>query len=654
MSSFDLVMPMPPNYRSDGLLSTEFQPIWSNVDSRSATIVNTTVASEFTDTHVPAIKVNPSARPKVEILRANSPTLKRLLAVRIKLDRYINSVSRDISVSPPFEDPIPQIILPKVNPEKQPSATNTRAARTPKKKSAPPSNVGQGPLDRITYEKTVNRNGNVKQKCSLEIWLPKAYPDDDEENGNPSRTISPKQSTTANNGLSPPQSVVQSRRASIVKTITSTANHAERKSLDDTPAKTAETLVIPRVYHFEKTPANTLDERPRSGKSGDTSKSEGENAGKTVKRRRHHRYQRQISGINDPNEEMIPPGIPVVPMSSKNLLENIRQSSSGQEFKGPSESTHSSMINDLMKKYSLMKKSHQELTQAKLQLEKPHQDSKDSAYTPKGRCSYPVSSTSIYILLMSLPDDDPSSLLPSESVSNVMSDNPSISVKKMHLDTSPRSAVDHHHTSTRLLERRSLHRKPPQSEVLPQTRLVTLFNQLQYRQVSASVPAPLLPVVIGKRSEDPFATLHRSKTFDFDPEADTNTDGNSSTRVTSNAAMQPDNRNIGLASAKRLQRIARGNEQLSPNHLKRVVPAPLFTLRTEEQRQAAQPILHLVQYHNVQSSTQRYHHTTHPSASTSSTKASTVATDAPNNKVLVHLKYSNSGQTDRDCLVPDS
>lgn len=380
-------MPMPPNYRPDAQFSNELQPIWSHVDSRAATIVNTTVASESTDSHVPAGKVTSSARPKVEILRANSPTLKRLIAVRIKLDRYSTSIPRDISVSRPSEDSIPEL-LPKVNPEKQPSATVARTARTPKKKSLPPANAGQGPLDRITYEKTINRNGNVKQKCSLEIWLPKAYPDDDEDNGTRSRTVSPKQSTMANNGLSPCASVSQSRRPSIVKTIPSTVRHAERKSLDDTPGKPSEPLVIPRVYHFEKAQTDTVEERPRSGKSGETCKSDGDNLIKATKRRRHHRSHRQSTGMNDPNEEIIPPGIPVVPMSSKNLLENIRQSSSGHEHKGSSESNNSSMINDLMKKYSLMKKSHQELTQAKLQIEKPHQESKGSAHAPKGRSPY--------------------------------------------------------------------------------------------------------------------------------------------------------------------------------------------------------------------------------------------------------------------------
>lgn len=253
-----------------------------------------------------------------------------------------------------------------------------------------------------------------------------------------------------------------------------------------------------------------------------------------------------------------------------------------------------------------------------------------------------------------LLENDPSSPSTCEPAPNAASDHPSISVKKMHLDTSPRSAVDHSHTSVKLLDRRSSHRKPPHSELLPQTRLVTLANQLHYRQASVVLPAPLLPVVIGKKTDDPFATpLQRNKTFDYDLEPESNTDGNNSTRVTSNVAMQPDTRNMGPASAKRLQRIAQGNEQLSPSHLKRVVPAPLFTLRTEQQRQAAQPILHLVQYHNVQNSAQRYHHTTHSSITTSTTNTSTAATDTPNNKMLVHLKYSNGGPADRNCLVPD-
>jgi hypothetical protein len=71
-------------------------------------------------------------------------------------------------------------------------------------------------------------------------------------------------------------------------------------------------------------------------------------------------------------------------MTSKNLLLNIKQTHSDHETKGTSGSTNSSMINDLMRKYSMIKKSHQELTQPKLQLEKPHHDSKQNTHIIKG------------------------------------------------------------------------------------------------------------------------------------------------------------------------------------------------------------------------------------------------------------------------------
>jgi hypothetical protein len=71
-------------------------------------------------------------------------------------------------------------------------------------------------------------------------------------------------------------------------------------------------------------------------------------------------------------------------MSSKHLLANLKQTHTAYETKGISVPTSSSMVNELMKKYSTIKKSHLELTQPKLQLEKPYQDSKSNPHTTKG------------------------------------------------------------------------------------------------------------------------------------------------------------------------------------------------------------------------------------------------------------------------------
>lgn len=237
-------------------------------------------------------------------------------------------------------------------------------------------------------------------------------------------------------------------------------------------------------------------------------------------------------------------------------------------------------------------------------------------------------------------------------------EHPSISVKKLTIDTSPpRSAVDHSHTNTKLLDRRSSHRKPAHPEVLPQARLVTLANHIQYRQASANFPPPpLLPTVVGKRTDDAYS-FHRSKTMDVD--LDVTNDSLNSSKISSTIIAQPDNRDVSPTSVHRLQRFNKGNEQLFPTSPKRALPAPLLAFRSDQQRQAAQPILHLVQYHNVQTSAQRYHHVTRApaitSAGTTATPATTSTTSATasNNKVLVHLKYSNGGHADQSCLIPE-
>jgi hypothetical protein len=65
-------------------------------------------------------------------------------------------------------------------------------------------------------------------------------------------------------------------------------------------------------------------------------------------------------------------------MSSSNLIANIKQSSIG------SNNSNSTMINELMRKYSMIKRSHQELTQPRLQLEKPYQDPRYTTNIIKG------------------------------------------------------------------------------------------------------------------------------------------------------------------------------------------------------------------------------------------------------------------------------
>ena len=322
-------------------------------------------------------KIATSTRPKFEILRANSPTFKRLVAVRIKLEKYV-LLRSNTTISP-----TPQAFQSETSHLDKPlTATVVRTSSSSHKRVQSKRKSGTAPLDKITYEKTWTHNGNVKQKCSLEIWLPKAGSDD--EDGNLSQTASPDPQTLDNEIHSPISPSTKSRRSSTVKFSLSTAPPSETKSLDDLSAKKFESIVIPRVYHYDEQSAEQLEERPRSGRSGNTNQWDPNCSHKSFKRHRTRGHQRRLSPSTNNTDESIHSASSALPMSSKNLLANLKQTYIGHDLKGTSNGNHSTMINELMRKYSMMKKSHQELTQPRLQLEKPYADSKTNTQTTKG------------------------------------------------------------------------------------------------------------------------------------------------------------------------------------------------------------------------------------------------------------------------------
>jgi hypothetical protein len=263
------------------------------------------------------------------------------------------------------------------NHDKQ-SITNVRISSSSQKRIKSKTSSGTGPLDKITYEKSWTHNGNVKQKCSLEIWLPK--PDSDDEEVNTGRTTSPDPNIIRNKSQSPQSIPVKSRLSNIIKL----PANIEIKSLDETSLKKSEARIIPRVYHYGEYLADQSEERRRSSKSGNTIKSDDNGLNKNIKRQRTSLHFRRLSSTTNSTEQTAQSAPSGSPMTSKNLLLNIKQTHSDHETKGTSGSTNSSMINDLMRKYSMIKKSHQELTQPKLQLEKPHHDSKQNTHIIKG------------------------------------------------------------------------------------------------------------------------------------------------------------------------------------------------------------------------------------------------------------------------------
>jgi len=571
----------------------------TNAASRWVKDDHSRTLSRFHNTDDNSSKTSALSQPKLEILRANSPTLKRLLAARIKLDRYSNSIPRTIctsrpstrstpyprshekqssTVSQPVHVPPPPAPAPPAPPPPPPP---------PKKQIKPQSNLSEKPSDKITYEKTWCLNGNIKQRCSLEIWLPKPSldddDDDDDDDKNSNRTVTPEINLIEKKSQSIPP--IKSRRSSVFKiTATSTITNIETKSLDEVISKKSES-VMPRVYQYTDYIIDLPDERPRSSKSVTTVKSDSGGSIKSIRRQHTRSHNRRQSVSTHHSEEILRFGTIEVPTSAKTLSVN----NPNRETK----SNNPSMINELMQKYSLIKKTHQELIQTKLQLEKPNNDSKNHPNLIK--------------------DQSPRVRPPSvpESTSLISAVHPTVSVKKLFLDTTPvRPMTEHNHnTNTKLLERRSTPGKSSQSDVYPHLRIFSLANQRQHRQSSASIPPALLPTVSGKKTDETSRILQRSKTLDVVLNIP------NPINIKSNIPIQPDNL---------LQHTTNGtDEQISSYVSKR----SSLSLRSEKQNNES----------ITQNSRHYYHH-------------SSTITTMPTNTLLNHFNHGNS---ERKYLVPE-
>ena len=215
---------------------------------------------------------------------------------------------------------------------------------------------------------------------------------------------------------------------------------------------------------------------------------------------------------------------------------------------------------------------------------------------------------------------------------------PIVSVRKLLVENSGADS-----TSVKPLDRHPTHRKPPSVDVYPQARLFSIVNHLQHRQVSASMSTAILPAVVGKRNEEPFRSLERSKTLDV-------VFAISHDQTNKIPSRLPVPLNYPSENIHPLPRTTHTNEQISPRLSKRSLPPPSHTLHSEQpqpQQQHTRPVVQLLQYQNIQNTAQRYHLNTHSPAS------ATTADDVSTNRVFVHLKYSNGGHTDRHCLIPE-
>lgn len=494
----DLALPVAPYYRTDPQILRDVEILRTNAVSRWARDDHSRTLSRFHANEGTVSKLDSLAQPRVEILRANSPTLKRLVAARAKLERYSNSISRSNSPSrqstrstpyPRFHEknsatiPHPIQIPSQTLPIPAPAPIPPPPPSAPVKPSKSSTNLSQ-PLDKITYEKTWSLNGNPKQKCSLEIWLPKPGVDEEEDRNSSREGISDADKSTH---IIP---AISSRRSSVVKitTMTTMANPDSKSTHDNT--KKNDPSLIPRVYHYGDYIMDLPDDRPRSSKSVTTVKSDSAASAKSIRRQHPRALNRRLSTSTHHSEEILRFGTIDVPAPVK--PPSIQTKSASAKTNNPI------LISELMQKYSLIKKNHQELTQTKLQLEKPLNDLKSNSSTTKDlspRTRPP-------------PIPEPTLL--------ISPDRSTVPVRKL-IESSPvRSIPEQTLTipNAKLLERRATPHRPHHSDIYPHLRIFSLANQRQHRQSSASVQGAPLPTVSAKKIDEAPRILQRSKTLD--------------------------------------------------------------------------------------------------------------------------------------------
>lgn len=225
-----------------------------------------------------------------------------------------------------------------------------------------------------------------------------------------------------------------------------------------------------------------------------------------------------------------------------------------------------------------------------------------------------------------------------ESTSLISPDHPSVSVKKLLLDTSTsRLLADHSLTNSKLLERRATPRKPSYPDVFAQSRVYALNHHPhslshQHRQSSASIATnAVLPTVVGKKTEPNLRFFQRSKTLDIvlDLPNDSFNSGKGTSRYStkyesssSNFMQQSSNSVMGTSFDQSPSRFAR-----------RSVTA---ARPQQQQQQVMTPIVQIV--HNPETRQRHASMTRH----------------VPSSKILVQFNANNHRNSDRQCLVPDS
>lgn len=238
------------------------------------------------------------------------------------------------------------------------------------------SSINNFPSEKVTYEKLWTNAGNIKQKCSLEIWLPKAGMDEDDDRTS-TRSISPETQQNEKKSILLPNN--HSRRSSISKQNPNANAKLETTILNETLSKKNETI-RPRIYHYADYIMDPSEDRPRSSKSVTTVKSDGTGSTKSVRRQHGRSRGRRQSASTTQSEEILRFTTVETTVHSKNPRTTMHPNDKRSQTK----TSNPSMITELMHKYSLMKKNHSEAVQSRLQSEKPATDVKDNVQPAKG------------------------------------------------------------------------------------------------------------------------------------------------------------------------------------------------------------------------------------------------------------------------------
>lgn len=219
-------------------------------------------------------KVKSTPKTSVRKARSQSPTIARLTAVCAKLDAYLTFLITGTSTEKLAELP-PTVDV-------QPTARQSSSARLRKRAKAPKPLVTQ-PQEKITYASTQTLNGDTKQKCSVEIWLPCVGADGDDDQ-NSTRVVS-RDSTIV--GAAPPRS----RPWSTNRILSGTA-YADPITADHLSSHSSTGTLVSTAPQHGDVSSDRLSKRAQSSRTMSTSKTDAQTSSDRSKHTRPRRLSK--------------------------------------------------------------------------------------------------------------------------------------------------------------------------------------------------------------------------------------------------------------------------------------------------------------------------------------------------------------------------